>query len=263
MKRLEHLSCEKRLRELGLSRMGKALWRELINVYKRLKRECNEDRLFSVVPSAMTRGNGPRFQTHKHKRFPLNTSSQWGWPSSATSYPERFAVSILGVTQKPSGHGSGQLALGIPDCFPQNLPAMITIIANFCALFYKKMVHKDVGIYSGDWPDMSRERRQVRILEQELLPADDFSLVNEWQSGRRRPNTSKRWGYKQSLVKVWVLIFVKKEEYFWITMSPNTLLVISFYPVLFHMVLDIECPVWTLLYAVRYSNNLPKKRALD
>lgn len=38
--------------------------------------------------------------------------------------------------------------------------------------------------------DQTKERRQVRILEQELLLAD-FSQVNEWQSGKRRLNTSK------------------------------------------------------------------------
>lgn len=44
MKRLEHVSCAKRLRELGLSRMEKVLWGELINVCKCLKGQCNEDR---------------------------------------------------------------------------------------------------------------------------------------------------------------------------------------------------------------------------
>lgn len=205
MKRLEHVSCAKRLRELGLSRMEKVLWGELINVCKCLKGQCNEDR---TETGSSQRCTVPQPEAMGPDSKPPNTGgflwtsghtfSLWGWLSTATSCPERLAVCILGVTHKPAGHGSGQVALGVPVCFPRNLPAMITIMANFCALFNKEVVHKDVGIYIGGWPDMPRERRQVRILEQELLLADDISLVNEWQSGKR-PNTSKAWA-KWSMV---------------------------------------------------------------
>lgn len=71
--------------------------------------------LFSAVPSAVTRGNQSKL---KHTKFSLNLRKHFFYCESDQAWIQvdqrGCAVSILADTQKLSGHGHGELALGGP-----------------------------------------------------------------------------------------------------------------------------------------------------
>ena len=116
MRGLEHLSYEQRLMELGLFSLKKRRLRgDLTNAYKYLKGGCQKDgvKLFSVVPSDRTRGNGHKL---KHKKFQVNSRKNF-FTLRMTEPWNRLSRGLLvslslDIIQDPPGDGPVQPALG-------------------------------------------------------------------------------------------------------------------------------------------------------
>ncbi|TRZ21120.1 hypothetical protein HGM15179_005981 [Zosterops borbonicus] len=97
----EHLTYEKRLKELGLFNLEKRKLRgELINVCQCLKGGCQEDgaRLCSVLPSNRKRGQGQKLM---HSKCHLNMRKNL-FSVKVTKYWNKLHKEIVGKCLNPT-----------------------------------------------------------------------------------------------------------------------------------------------------------------
>ena len=133
MRGLEHLCYEERLRERGLFSLEKRKLRgDLVNASKHLQGGCQEDgaRLFPVVPSDRTRGNGHKLKQRKLQLnmkknfFTLRVTEHWNrLPTGAVESPsleifqprlDTVLCSLLWVTLLQQGVGLGDPQRSLP-----------------------------------------------------------------------------------------------------------------------------------------------------
>lgn len=138
---LEHLSYDERLRELWMFGLGKGRLREgVIDVYKHLK-ECNEDkgdRLSSVVPTDMIKGNMQKIETHE---IPLEQKKTLYCECAQTL--EQVAQTSRGISmvediKTTTWHGPGQHSVadstqaGYWSRWPQEVPSTVNYPVILC-----------------------------------------------------------------------------------------------------------------------------------
>lgn len=115
-KGLEDLSCEERLREVGMFTLEKKEPGENSSMCINAWKECGKQRnpgSFSLVFSDRTRGNGKteRGVLAEDKETLVYCEGNWALSQIAQ---RDHGVFILEGTQKPSGQDPGQSALGDP-----------------------------------------------------------------------------------------------------------------------------------------------------
>ena len=116
MKRLDHLSYEERLRQLGLFSLEKRRLTRILLMCRNTWREGanrREPGSFQWCPVTEPEAMGTRWNTGSSLWTSGSTLSAWRWLSTGTGCPESL-WSLQGNIQKLSGHGPGQLTLGGP-----------------------------------------------------------------------------------------------------------------------------------------------------